>query len=367
MNCGIIGLPNVGKSTIFSALTSVPAEAANYPFSTINPNVGIVDVPDPRLDRIHEIIKADRRVFATTEFVDIAGLVKGASQGEGLGNQFLANIRSVGIIAHVIRCFENDDIVHVDGKLNPVNDVEIVNTELVLADLQTVEKRLEKNSRQAKASDPKIRQEALALTELLSRVEAHLQEGMPVRNMLLDSSDSARLKELFLLTAKKQIYVCNVDEGGIANETPHTAAVRKMAAEQNAEVIVLSGKLEADIASLENEEERALFLEESGITESGLSLLVRSACSSLNLRTFFTVGGTENRAWTFKNGAMAPQCAGIIHSDFERGFIKAEVFNCNDLFDLGSESSVKSAGKLRLEGREYPVQDGDVLHFKFNV
>ena len=367
MNCGIVGLPNVGKSTIFSALTAAPAEAANYPFCTIDPNVGVVEVPDARLDRIHEMIKADKRVPAITEFVDIAGLVKGASKGEGLGNQFLSNIRSVGIIAHVVRCFEDDDVVHVEGKVDPVSDIETINVELALADLQSVDKRLEKNARQVKAADPKIRQEALAVQSLLERTSAHLSEGLPVRSMELSTDDRIRLGELFLITAKTQIYVCNVGEDDIDGSSDSVRSVMEMAEKENAEVVVLSGKLEADIAALDDPEERAVFLEEAGIAESGPSSLIRSAYATLGLRTFFTAGGTENRAWTFKQGATAPQCAGVIHTDFERGFIKADVYNCEDLFELGSESAVKSAGKLRMEGKEYIVKDGDVMHFKFNV
>jgi GTP-binding protein YchF len=367
VNCGIVGLPNVGKSTIFSALTAAPAEAANYPFCTIDPNVGVVEVPDTRLDRIHEMIKADKRVPAITEFVDIAGLVKGASKGEGLGNQFLSNIRSVGIIAHVVRCFEDDDVVHVEGKVNPISDIETINVELALADLQSVDKRLEKNARQVKAADSKIRQEALAVQSLLERTSAHLSEGLPVRSMELSNDDRIRLGELFLITAKTQIYVCNVGEDDIEGGSESVVAVKELATAENAEVVVLSGKLEADIAALDDPEERAVFLEEAGIAESGLSSLIRSAYATLGLRTFFTAGGTENRAWTFKQGATAPQCAGVIHTDFERGFIKADVYNCEDLFELGSESAVKSAGKLRMEGKEYIVRDGDVMHFKFNV
>ena len=367
VNCGIVGLPNVGKSTIFSALTAAPAEAANYPFSTIDPNVGIVEVQDSRLYQIHRMILADKRIPATTEFVDIAGLVKGASKGEGLGNQFLANIRSVGIIAHVVRCFEDDDVVHVDGKIDPASDIEAVNLELALADLQSVEKRIGKNVRQIKTANPKTRQDALVMQTLLEKVAGCLGEGRPVRSMELSVDEERRLRELFLITAKKQIYVCNVDEDGIAGDSRHVQAVKDTVEKENAETVILSGKLEADIAGLDDPEERAIFLEESGIAESGLSRLIRSAYSTLGLRTFFTVGGPENRAWTFRDGATAPECAGIIHSDFERGFIKADVYNCDDLFELGSESAVRSAGKLRMEGKEYLVRDGDILHFKFNV
>jgi GTP-binding protein YchF len=367
VNCGIVGLPNVGKSTIFSALTSAPAEAANYPFCTIDPNIGVVAVPDPRLDKIHSIIEADKLVPASTEFVDIAGLVKGASRGEGLGNQFLSNIRSVGIIAHVVRCFEDEDVVHVDGKVDPASDIETINIELALADLQSVEKRLEKNTRQVKTADPKLRQEAIAVQELLERVSEHLGEGKPVRSMELSDDDNARLRELFLITAKTQIYVCNVDENDIEGTSPAVQAVKAIAESEGAQVVVLSGKLEADIAALDDPEERAVFLEDSGLSDSGLSRLIRTAYSTLGLRTFFTAGGVENRAWTFKDGATAPQCAGVIHSDFERGFIKADVYHCDDLFEYGSEAAVKSAGKLRMEGKEYVVRDGDIMHFKFNV
>ena len=359
----------MGKSTIFSALTSAPAEAANYPFCTIDPNVGIVEVPDSRLDKIHQLIQADKKVPATTEFVDIAGLVKGASKGEGLGNQFLSNIRSVGIIAHVVRCFEDEDVVHVSGKVDPLSDMEVINIELALADLQTVEKRLDKNARALKASDAKVRAEAAAMQELLEKTASHLSEGIPVRSMDLSEEDKERLKELFLITSKKQIYVCNVDESAIQNpdSNEYVKAVKSAAEKENAEVVVLCGKLEADIAALDDPEEREMFLEESGIRESGLSRLIRSAYSALGLRTFFTAGGVENRAWTFREGATAPQCAGVIHSDFERGFIKADVYHCSDLFEYGSESAVKAAGRLRMEGKEYRVKDGDIMHFKFNV
>ena len=367
VNCGIVGLPNVGKSTIFSALTAVQAEAANYPFCTIEPNVGIVEVPDPRLDRIHRIIPADKKVSAATEFVDIAGLVKGASRGEGLGNQFLSNIRGVGIIAHVVRCFEDPDVTHVQGAVNPASDIEIINIELALADLQSVEKRLEKNARQTKAADPKIRREASEMQRLLEETAAALQAGHPVRTMRLGPDDKRRLGELFLLTAKKQIYVCNVDEEGISGGGAQVRAVKRIADAEAAETVVLSGRFEADIAALEDPEERALFLQESSIAESGLSRLIKSAYSAMGLSTFFTAGGAENRAWTFPDGAKAPECAGVIHSDFERGFIKADVYHCSDLFEFGSESAVKSAGKLRIEGKEYPVSDGDIMHFKFNL
>ena len=368
VNCGIVGLPNVGKSTIFSAITSAAAEAANYPFCTIQPNIGIVEVPDERLNRIDSMVEADKKIPAATEFVDIAGLVQGASRGEGLGNQFLSHIRAVGVIAHVVRCFENPDIVHVAGKVNPISDIETINTELALADLQTVEKRLEKNTRQLKSADTKARAEAQTLQALLERTLAHLGQVLPARTMDLNEGEMILLGELFLISAKRQIYVCNIDDDVRSSAAAeHVEAVKELADREGAETVVLSGRLEAEIASLEDPEERAAFLEEAGLAESGLSRLIKSAYKSLDLRTFFTVGGKENRAWTFRDGLNAAQCAGIIHSDFERGFIKADVYNCDELFALGSEAAVKAAGKLRMEGREYLIRDGDIVHFKFNV
>jgi len=365
VNCGIVGLPNVGKSTIFSALTAVPAETTNYPFCTINPNVGIVQVPDFRLDRINQIVAADRMIPALTEFVDIAGLVRGASKGEGLGNQFLSNIREVGLIAHVVRCFEDDNVTHVSGEPDPISDIETINTELALADLQSVEKRLGKNMRPA--MNPKVRGEAIAMQDLLERIASHLNKGIPVRSMNLNIDDMARLEDLFLITAKKQIYVCNVDERDVEGKSDWVNSVRAIAESEASEAVILCGKLESEIANLKDAGERGAFISEMGLNESGLSRLIRSAYLALDLCTFFTTGGAANRAWPFSRGATALQCAGLIHSDFERGFIKASVYHCDDLFDCGSEAALKSAGKLRTEGKEYAVRDGDVIRFKFNT
>ncbi|MDC7224664.1 MAG: redox-regulated ATPase YchF [Spirochaetales bacterium] len=367
LNCGIVGLPNVGKSTIFSALTSAPAEAANYPFCTIDPNVGIVSVPDKRLDRIHTIIEAEKKIPATVEFVDIAGLVKGASQGEGLGNKFLANIRETGIIAHVVRCFENPDIIHVDNKIDPVSDMETINIELAFADLSTVEKRIASNERSSRSGDKQVREKALAMGPLLERLKAELGEGRSARSLDLSEEEGELLYDLHLITMKKQIYVCNVDEEGLNGENQYVAAVSKVAESENADVVVLCGQLEADIAALDDPEERDVFLEEAGLEESGLTRLIRKVYHTLGLRTFFTCGGKENKAWTFKAGMKAPQTAGVIHTDFEKGFIKADIYHCDDLFVEGSEQAIKAAGKLRMEGKDYLVNDGDVIFFKFNV
>lgn len=367
LNCGIVGLPNVGKSTIFSALTSAPAEAANYPFCTIDPNVGIVNVPDKRLDRIDSIIKAEKKIAATVEFVDIAGLVKGASKGEGLGNKFLANIRETGIIAHVVRCFENPDIIHVDNRIDPVNDIETINIELAFADLSTVEKRLSSNERLCRSNDKQIKVKALLIGPLLERLKDVLSEGEAARSMDLTEDEIDMLYDLHLITLKKQIYVCNVDEDGLTKENDFVKSVKAIAEKEGADVAVLCGQLEADIAAMDDPEDRAVFLEEAGLEESGLARLIQKVYHSLGLRTFFTAGGTENKAWTFKAGMKAPQTAGVIHTDFEKGFIKADVYHCDALFDEGSEQAIKSAGKLRMEGKEYLVQDGDVIFFKFNV
>ncbi|MDA3957289.1 redox-regulated ATPase YchF [Oceanispirochaeta sp.] len=367
LNCGIVGLPNVGKSTIFSALTAAPADAANYPFCTIDPNIGIVSVPDARLDRIADMIPADKVIPAVVEFVDIAGLVKGASKGEGLGNKFLANIREVGMIVHVVRCFENEDIVHVENRINPTDDIEVINIELALADLSSIENRISKNERFTRGSDKSAREKAMALKPLLERLQTQLGEGLPARGM--DMSDDERIlaQELQLITMKKQIYLCNVDEESIGKESDFVVQVRKIADQEKTDMVVICGKLEADIAALDDPEERAVFLEEAGLEESGLSRLIKTTYKALGLRTFFTVGGVENKAWTFREGMRAPQTAGVIHTDFEKGFIKADVYNCEDLFSAGSESAIKAAGKMRMEGKEYLVKDGDVMFFKFNV
>lgn len=369
LNCGIVGLPNVGKSTIFSAMTAAPAEAANYPFCTINPNVGIVNLPDKRLDQIAAIIPPEKIIPAVVEFVDIAGLVRGASKGEGLGNQFLANIREVGVIVHVVRCFEDEDVVHVDGKVDPPADIETINIELALADLETVDKRRARVEKMTRAGDKDQRKKAEALIPLLNALSETLGEGKPARSLELSEDQRELLRDLHLITLKKQIYVCNVDEAGLEAEDQSEAvqAVKAIAQAEGAEVEIICGKLEADIAALESEEEKAEFLEEAGIEESGLARLIHRGFRLLGLRTFFTAGPMEVRAWTFPAGAKAPQAAGVIHTDFEKGFIKAEVYHCGDLFEMGSEAAVKSAGKLRIEGKDYEVKDGDVMHFRFNV
>ncbi len=366
LNCGIVGLPNVGKSTIFSAVTSAPAEAANYPFCTIDPNVGIVAVPDKRLDKIVSLIPPQKVVPATVEFVDIAGLVKGASQGEGLGNRFLASIREVGVIAHVVRCFDNSDIIHVSNKIDPASDIETINIELALADYETVDKRYQKQSKMGRVdkAQQKENEKVLPIYEKLLKC---LSEGIPARTLDLNEDELDAVYDLHLMTLKPVIYVCNVDENGILEDNEYVKTVREIAAKENAPVVVICGKIEAEIAALESMEDRKEFLESVGLEESGLNHLIRAAYEALGLRTFFTAGPDEDRAWTFKEGMKAPQCAGIIHTDFEKGFIKAEVYNCADLFEYGSELKVKEAGKMRLEGKEYVVQDGDIVFFKFNV
>ena len=366
LNCGIVGLPNVGKSTIFSAVTSAPAEAANYPFCTIDPNVGMVPVPDKRLDKIVELIPPKKIVPATVEFVDIAGLVKGASKGEGLGNKFLASIREVGVIAHVVRCFDDPDIVHVANTVDPARDIETINIELALADYETVDKRYQKQSKMGRVSK-EMQKENERLLPLYEKVMATLSEGIPARTLSLDDDELDALYDLHLMTLKPVIYVCNVDENSILEDNEYVRTVREIALKENSEVVVISGKMESEIASLESAEERKEFLESVGLEESGLNPLVRAAYKALGLRTFFTAGEDEDRAWTFHKGSTAPECAGIIHTDFQKGFIKAEVYSFDDLVKYGSELKVREAGRLRLEGRDYVVQDGDIVFFKFNV
>ena len=364
LNCGIVGLPNVGKSTIFSALTSAPAEAANYPFCTIEPNVGIVNVPDPRLDKIVSLIPPAKVVPAVTEFVDIAGLVAGASKGEGLGNKFLANIREVGVIAHVVRCFDDPDIIHVNNRIDPAGDIETIDIELALADYETVDRRYQKDSKLAKVNHSK---DLLAMIPIYERLLKGLGDGQGARTIITDPEERELVRDLHLITMKPVIYVCNIDEASIGTDNEYVKTVRQIASERGSSVVVICGKTEAEIASLDTAEERAEFLEAAGLEESGMNVLIREAYATLGLRTFFTAGPAEDRAWTFKAGSKAPQAAGVIHTDFEKGFIKAEVYSCEDLFKYGSEAKVKEAGKLRVEGKEYVVQDGDVMFFRFNV
>ena len=361
VKCGIVGLPNVGKSTIFNAMTAAEVASENYPFCTIEPNVGVVPVPDPRLDVLTGIAKPKKTVPTTMEFVDIAGLVEGASEGEGLGNKFLANIRDTHAIAHVVRCFENDDIAHVSASIDPIHDIEIINTELALADLESVEKQLYKAERNAKTNE----KDALALRDLLARVRDHLAEGSPVRTMDRDDNERKRLREFQLLTSKPVMYIANVDEHGF-EDNPYLESVRELASKEGAEVVAICAALEADIAQLDDAD-KAEFLEAHGLDEPALNLVIRAGYRLLDLQTFFTTGPKEARAWTTKVGASAPKAAAEIHTDFERGFIKAEVISYDDFVVGNGEQGAKEAGRMRLEGKDYIVQEGDVIYFRFNV
>jgi GTP-binding protein YchF len=361
IKCGIVGLPNVGKSTLFNALTKAQIAAENYPFCTIDPNVGVVPVPDPRLDALAAIAKPEKTIPTTVEFVDIAGIVKGASEGEGLGNKFLANIREVDAIAHVVRCFEDDDVVHVAGKVDPIADIDIINTELALADLDTAEKGLQRAEKGARAQD----KEAIKTRDLYKRVRDALNNGQPARAVQLDEHERLLVRELQLLTMKPVLYIANVSEGGFKNNTL-LAAVEQRAAAEGSQVVPVCAAIEAEISQLEDAD-RADFLQELGLDEPGLNRVIRGAYQLLGLQTYFTVGPKEVRAWTVRTGSTAPQAAGVIHTDFERGFIRAEVIGYDDYIACRGESGAKDAGKLRLEGKEYLVREGDVMHFRFNV
>ena len=365
LQCGIVGLPNVGKSTLFNCLSNAKAQAANFPFCTIEPNVGVITVPDERLNRLAELVHPQKIVPTTVEIVDIAGLVKGASRGEGLGNKFLANIRETDAILHVLRCFDDENVTHVDGSVHPVRDREIIDCELQLKDLETVESRIGKVQKQAQTGGDKQAKTAL---EVCLRYKAALEQGKPARTVKFDSKDDEKIaRDLFLLTNKPVLYVCNVDEASAVSGNPYVEQVRQAIREEGADLLVVAAKIESEIAEFETYAEREMFLSELGLQESGVNRLIKAAYQLLNLETFLTAGPQEVRAWTYRKGSKAPQCAGIIHTDFEKGFIRAEVIKYGDYIRFGSEAAVREAGKMSIEGKGYVVQDGDIMHFRFNV
>lgn len=363
LKCGIVGLPNVGKSTLFNCLSNAKAQSANYPFCTIEPNIGTISVPDPRLETLEKIVKPQRVLPTTMEIVDIAGLVKGASKGEGLGNQFLANIRETDAIIHVLRCFDDGNIVHVDGSVDPVRDKEVIDIELQLKDLETIDKKIASLARVIKSGD----KDSLKENELAHKIKETLEAGKSARSLDFDENEARIVKSFQLITAKPVMYLCNVDEASVKNGNQYVDIVKEAVKNENAEVLVIGAKIEADIMELETYDERQMFLDELGLEEPGVNRLIRAAYALLNLETYFTAGEKEVRAWTIKKGTTAPQAAGVIHTDFEKGFIRAEVMKYNDFTTLGSEAAVKDAGKFRVEGKEYVVEDGDIMHFRFNV